>query len=376
MVLTGVITETPGGTLGPMFLSAPGCNFVFDSGAYVAADGANTIKLVGDGDFEFDNYSYPAQFTSPVEKFGAGVVLIGDPDALYGTDLRMKEGVLIVSDLAASGALNGSTVTIEAGAAFQPRVYSDNFFFPTPGLGAIGNLTIKAGGALDPHAAPLSETWDPGFQYDAVYGYEGAGLTIEKGAQILLQLSGSLGAMITTPTGVLTGAGNANYIVYFGSHRLNDIGDNALLLSDDTRITCQGDYGVPVWAPQLAAGTTGYVGLVADATEAHITNQSGKGTQGPLNVSAKVDLTGSGSAAGTVGKSRWRSRWSTRTVRFGCPTSTTSSATWTSSPVSCRSVTPGISAEPRPSTCWVRTPSSTCTPTPSRWRRPSRASAT
>jgi hypothetical protein len=109
--------------------------------------------------------------------------------------------------------------------------------------------------------------------------------------------------MATTATGELPGADNANYIVYFGENvRLNHIGDNAMLLGDDTRLTAHWSGFKGAWNPELEAGAAGYVGLAPGQSQARITNQSDKADGGYLTVSAKIDLTTSGGAPVPVGK--------------------------------------------------------------------------
>ncbi|HUU22297.1 MAG TPA: hypothetical protein VM389_07145, partial [Phycisphaerae bacterium] len=135
--LTSIVRETVGGTLGPMFLSVPGCNFIFN-GAFVFADGSNRIKLVGDGDFGFDDQTGASVFNAPVEKTGSGKVTVLADGVLTGTELHVKGGVLTLA-AAATGGMSGSDVTIYDGAAFQPRVTKGAQL--TGGLTDLGTLT-------------------------------------------------------------------------------------------------------------------------------------------------------------------------------------------------------------------------------------------
>ncbi|OPX25042.1 MAG: hypothetical protein B1H04_00790, partial [Planctomycetales bacterium 4484_123] len=208
------VDETPGGTLGPMFLSTAGSNLIFD-GAIVNADGKNTIKLMGDGDFEFDMVGFSNEFNNPIEMLGSGRVVAYE---------IVKNGVL---DINAPAALRSATVIIEAGGAFQPRLNTTGW-----PIEDIGNLTIRAGGALDPHAAPLEWWWDRGKFQDKLAGFN---YTLEPGAQILLKATDE--PMDTTTSGELPGAGIVNYIQYFSIHLANNIGDNVMRLGDETRLT-------------------------------------------------------------------------------------------------------------------------------------------
>ncbi|KKL17341.1 hypothetical protein LCGC14_2486530, partial [marine sediment metagenome] len=211
---TQTVTETSGGTLGPMFLATAGSTFNFN-GATVTADGGNTVKLYGAGTYEIEAGT---TFNTDLEMNGPGRVQIFAVNGIAGRTLTMNDGELYLDW---DDALGSATAVINSGALIYEWANA-----------SAGTIIVKDGGGIVLDG--------PGFATVADLA-GGATWDIRAGAQIVQQGTG----WATGFGDVSASDGKASWL-YFSDYRGTGLtpsqlpprdGTYKLVLGDTSRMT-------------------------------------------------------------------------------------------------------------------------------------------
>ncbi|KKK73804.1 hypothetical protein LCGC14_2890130, partial [marine sediment metagenome] len=160
---SSTVTETAGGSLGPLFRAQPATQFEFN-GATVDADGANTIKLQGPGNFKINGIAN--DFKAAIEGHSTGLVQVDDADGLLASTvatITMYSGWFDVDN---ATALNGATVTMTKSSPGSIFRLDQNL--------TTGTVTIDDGGWMTLHRTEPRLTSGATFNFNAGAGILGS----------------------------------------------------------------------------------------------------------------------------------------------------------------------------------------------------------